>query len=92
MKFLIAVLQEFHLLQVDFSHTCRSAIEDMSDLMLPNGVPEPRTPTLHGLSLTEYTANPSPPSEKGRARSLSDLPDDFLLPNGYPDVRMLHSS
>lgn len=59
----------------------------MSESDLPNGLPTPETPKLQSLALTEYTANPSPPSEKNRLRALSQLPDDFLLPNGYPDVR-----
>lgn len=46
----------------------------------------PRTPSLSGLSLTEYSANPSPPSEDKRARMRQIVPDEFLLPNGHPDV------
>lgn len=45
-----------------------------------------RTPSLTCLSLTEYSANPSPPSEEKRARMKQIVPDEFLLPNGYPDV------
>ncbi|KAI9888013.1 MAG: Threonine dehydratase biosynthetic, chloroplastic [Watsoniomyces obsoletus] len=61
----------------------------MSESDLPNGYPLPETPKFHSLALTEYTANPSPPSEKNRLRALSQLPDDYLLPNGYPDYLRL---
>jgi threonine dehydratase len=61
----------------------------------------PRTPKFTGLALTEYTANPTPPSEREDRRFSDrdgipgplllerdwDIPDEFLLPNGYPDVR-----
>ena len=46
----------------------------------------PHTPSLSGLSLTEYSANPSPPSEDKRIRIKKTVPDEFLLPTGYPDV------
>ncbi len=47
----------------------------------------PRTPSMSGLSLTEYSANPSPPSEAKRSRFKSVVPEEFILPNGHPDVR-----
>jgi threonine dehydratase len=50
-----------------------------------NGPTTPKTPTRTGLALTEYTANPSPPNE--HAKLNFDIPEAFLLPNGYPDVR-----
>ena len=58
----------------------------MSQSELSNGVPSPQTPKLQSLALTEYTANPSPP-ERARSGSVSLLPTEALLPNGYPDVR-----
>ncbi|CAJ2500152.1 Uu.00g030050.m01.CDS01 [Anthostomella pinea] len=65
------------------------------DTVMANGTPNgvngnghtPRTPSLTGLSLTEYSANPSPPSEDKQARIRSIVPEHFLLPNGHPDVR-----
>lgn len=71
-----------------------AAIEDYSRPTTPdsapNGLASPRTPKQTGLALTEYTANPSPPSQspkdKEKDRS-SGVPESFLLPNGYPDVR-----
>jgi threonine dehydratase len=54
-----------------------------------NGMASPRTPKNTGFALTEYTANPSPPSESPKAKSNQTIPDAFLLPNGYPDVRHL---
>lgn len=61
-----------------------------------NGVATPLTPKMSGLALTEYTAAPTPPSE--RSQRLPGLPpnwgipDAFLLPNGYPDVRYSFSA
>ncbi|KAI1653093.1 threonine dehydratase I [Daldinia decipiens] len=46
----------------------------------------PRTPSPSGLSLTEYSANPSPPSER---RQKDVIPQEFLLPNGHPDYLRL---
>lgn len=48
----------------------------------------PRTPRLNvnSLSLTEYSTNPSPPSSTPKPNARSVIPDDFKLPNGYPDV------
>ncbi|EKD21817.1 uncharacterized protein L3040_005330 [Drepanopeziza brunnea f. sp. 'multigermtubi'] len=58
----------------------------------PNGTSPPRTPSSNSFSLTEYSANPSPPrgspgSPKSRLKGL--IPDEFLLPNGYPDYLRL---
>jgi hypothetical protein len=69
------------------------AMDDYSRPVTPdhgaalNGMGSPRTPKGTGLSLTEYTANPSPPSEDRKSRAQSAIPEAFLLPNGYPDVR-----
>jgi len=46
-----------------------------------------RTPSLSGLALTEYSAKPSPPSEERSTRRKNVVPDEFILPNGHPDVR-----
>ncbi|KAF2027036.1 threonine dehydratase I [Setomelanomma holmii] len=54
-----------------------------------NGVVTPRTPRNTGLALTEYTANPSPPTEASGWRANHVIPDAFLLPNGYPDYLRL---
>jgi hypothetical protein len=53
-----------------------------------NGIPNgrPHTPTENGLALTEYSAQPSPPSERKRAKMNRLVPDDLLLPDGTPDV------
>lgn len=58
-----------------------------------NGTDEdsrPRTPSLNTLSLTEYSTNPSPPSSTPKPNLRSVVPDDFMLPNGYPDVWLLN--
>ncbi|KAJ5225356.1 hypothetical protein N7468_006581 [Penicillium chermesinum] len=58
-----------------------------------NGVRTPVTPKMSGLALTEYTAAPTPPSE--RAERFPGVPpdwgvpDSYLLPNGYPDYLRL---
>ncbi|KAI0178504.1 threonine dehydratase I [Hypoxylon sp. FL1284] len=49
----------------------------------------PRTPSLTSLSLTEYSANPSPPSERQRERIQTIVPEEFILPNGHPDYLRL---
>ncbi|KAI1638722.1 threonine dehydratase [Biscogniauxia mediterranea] len=65
------------------------------DTVMANGVGNgvnghaPRTPSRSGLSLTEYSANPSPPSEEKQARMRNVVPEEFILPNGYPDYLRL---
>ncbi|PMD31427.1 threonine dehydratase-like protein [Hyaloscypha variabilis F] len=49
----------------------------------------PSTPSLNTLSLTEYSTNPSPPSESPRNKIRGVVPDEFILPNGYPDYLRL---
>jgi threonine dehydratase len=55
----------------------------------PNGTITPRTPKPTGLALTEYSANPSPPSQSPTGPRNNGIPDAFLLPNGYPDYLRL---
>ncbi|KAJ5964384.1 Threonine dehydratase biosynthetic [Penicillium vulpinum] len=57
------------------------------------GRASPVTPKMSGLALTEYTAAPTPPSER-EERTLGlppnwGVPEAFLLPNGYPDYLRL---
>ncbi|RYP43106.1 hypothetical protein DL768_010094 [Monosporascus sp. mg162] len=65
------------------------------DAVMANGVENgvnghsPRQPSLSGLSLTEYSANPSPPSEDHQARIRNIVPEEFILPNGHPDYLRL---
>ncbi|MCJ1379878.1 Threonine dehydratase biosynthetic, chloroplastic [Xylographa soralifera] len=61
----------------------------MADDSEPDGCSTPQTPKTNGLSLTEYTANPSPPSEKTKFKCSTQVPDAFLLPDGYPDYLRL---
>jgi threonine dehydratase len=51
-----------------------------------NGDHRPQTPVANGMSLTEYSMNPTTPSEEKRARIRKVVPDDFLQEDGYPDV------
>jgi threonine dehydratase len=60
----------------------------MTDDGTTNGTATPGTPELSTLSLTEYAANPTPPGEKHDLPPDWDVPKSFLLPNGYPDVRI----
>lgn len=46
------------------------------------------TPAPSGMSLTEYSTTPSTPPDERQLRIRSIVPNDFLLPNGYPDVRI----
>jgi threonine dehydratase len=61
----------------------------MADTPTTNGVQTPQTPKQQhaGLALTEYSAQPSPPSSTPKAEE-AKVPKEFLLPNGYPDVRI----
>jgi threonine dehydratase len=51
-----------------------------------NGLISPRTPKHTGLALTEYSANPSPPSEDPKSQAQKAIPEEYILPNGTPDV------
>lgn len=65
-------------------------MDDQHDEPSTNGTHTPQTPKHHSLSLTEYAANPTPPSEPAvRSEVLSDIPEEFLLPTGYPDYLRL---
>ncbi|KAI9834601.1 MAG: hypothetical protein M1826_000003 [Phylliscum demangeonii] len=44
---------------------------------------------MHSLSLTEYTANPSPPLKDEALEARSLVPEEFLLPSGFPDYLRL---
>ncbi|PSR88759.1 putative threonine protein [Coniella lustricola] len=48
-----------------------------------------RTPSMTALSMTEYSANPSPPSSSPTGRVRSIVPPEFLLPSGHPDYLRL---
>lgn len=52
-----------------------------------NGHHRPETPSGR-MALTEYSINPSPASEEKRAKLRQAVPEDLLLPNGFPDVRI----
>ncbi|PGH33069.1 threonine ammonia-lyase, biosynthetic [[Emmonsia] crescens] len=62
----------------------------MAEEPLTNGCGSPRTsPRLNSLALTEYSANPSPPNERHGLPPDWEIPEAFLLPNGYPDYLRL---
>ncbi|KJZ76139.1 Threonine dehydratase [Hirsutella minnesotensis 3608] len=53
----------------------------------------PRPPAPGTMALTEYSVNPSPPSDDKASRIREIVPKDLLLPNGYPDyLRMIASA
>ena len=56
--------------------------------VLTNGTRSLHTPSpsINGFSLTEYTANPSPPREGKAGKGLSLVPPDFRTHDGSPDV------
>ncbi|KAL9615750.1 MAG: hypothetical protein Q9160_009285 [Pyrenula sp. 1 TL-2023] len=49
----------------------------------------PSTPKRSSLAVAEYATVPSPPSEEQRAETLREIPEHFLLPNGFPDYLRL---
>jgi threonine dehydratase len=59
----------------------------MSETPLTNGTTTPRFRKLSAFPLTEYTATPTPPSERHEPLQDPDIPELFLQPNGYPDVK-----
>jgi hypothetical protein len=52
-------------------------------------VPLARTPSLSSFSLTEYSAKPTTPPRDRETHMKNIVPDEFLLPNGNPDVSRL---
>lgn len=48
--------------------------------------PRPQTPPT-GAALTEYSVNPSTPTEEKRERLKKVVPPEYLGDDGYPDVR-----
>ncbi|EDN10450.1 threonine dehydratase, mitochondrial precursor [Histoplasma mississippiense (nom. inval.)] len=61
----------------------------MAETPLTNGSGSPRTPRLSSLAMTEYSAYPSPPNERQGLPPDWEIPEAFLLPNGYPDYLRL---
>lgn len=51
----------------------------------------PHTPT-GSMALTDYSVNPSTPSAEKRQRIRDIVPEDYLLPNGHPDVGRCRNS
>lgn len=65
-------------------------LSDMEETSMSNGTHTPQTPESNGLSLTEYSANPSPPPGKTtKSTASSQVPEAYLLPDGFPDVSMI---
>ncbi|TVY52515.1 Threonine dehydratase, partial [Lachnellula suecica] len=49
----------------------------------------PHTPTMSNLSLTEYSASSPPGSTTPKSKIRGVIPDEFILPNGFPDYLRL---
>ena len=61
-----------------------------------SGTATPILSKMGGLALTEYAATPTPPGERNEPTGPGlppnwGIPEAFLLPNGYPDVRSIGS-
>ena len=56
----------------------------MDGAMPPNGINYRRPSETNGMSLTEYSANPAPPVNTSPVSF--QVPEHFLLPDGFPDV------
>ncbi|KAI5467526.1 tryptophan synthase beta subunit-like PLP-dependent enzyme [Mariannaea sp. PMI_226] len=75
------------------------SLQDAPEAALPvngvvngtNGQRRPETPA-GSMALTEYSINPSTPSAEKQARIKEAVPEDYLLPNGYPDYLRLIAS
>ena len=61
----------------------------MAEGVAPNGIHTPPALKANGLSMTEYASNPSPSSDLSKPKASTQVPEAFLLPNGYPDVTVL---
>ena len=59
----------------------------MAEAVATNGTRTPEKPHISSLSLTEYTATPSPSATPKQKIEAAGVPEHFLLPTGYPDVR-----
>ena len=72
--------------------TCLYVGSIMSAESSTNGIATPVSSKYSNLALTEYSTVPTPDSENDDGKQLGSppnwgIPDAFLLPNGYPDVR-----
>ncbi|EEH18052.1 threonine ammonia-lyase, biosynthetic [Paracoccidioides brasiliensis Pb03] len=61
----------------------------MAETPLTNGNGSPRTPRLNSLALTEGSAKTTTPNERHGPSADWDIPEAYLLPNGYPDYLRL---
>ncbi|CCU81863.1 threonine ammonia-lyase precursor [Blumeria hordei DH14] len=62
----------------------------ITDSQAPNsGNTRSRTPSLNSLSLTEYSSNPLPSGQNPTSNSKDLVPQEFILPNGFPDYLRL---
>lgn len=61
----------------------------MAEGVVTNGTHPPETPKKShaNLALTEYTATATPPCSTPREKvEHAGVPQEYLLPTGYPDV------
>ena len=57
----------------------------MDGTKLLNGAHSRKSSKANAMPLTEYAANPIPPVNKSPVSS--QVPEAFLLPDGFPDVK-----
>ena len=57
----------------------------MDGAMPSNGTHNRKSSQTNGMPLTEYSANPTSPVDISPASF--QVPEHFLLPDGFPDVR-----
>lgn len=76
--------------KMDSTQGAEPLLVNGASLHVVNGVNGERPaspPSVGNLALTEYSAQPSPPSEDATTSKMKDIvPDEFLLPNGHVDV------
>ena len=58
----------------------------MDDSRITNGTHARKSSKANGMPLTEYAANPTKPVDLLPASS--QVPEAFLLPDGFPDVNI----
>ena len=56
----------------------------MDGVKIISGAHSRKSSKVNAMPLTEYSANPTPPVDKLPASS--QVPEAFLLPDGFPDV------
>ena len=77
---------EIYSLQMSFKVAAEEQLSPyiMDGVRFINGPHSRKSSKANAMPLTEYAANPIPPVNKSPASS--QIPEAFLLPDGFPDV------